>query len=144
MDEEQTPRITRLGSEECWRLLDGTGVGALATAADDRPDVFPINYLVDGKTLVFRTAPGTKVAELAIAPHAAFIVQGRESDGYWSVVMRGLVEMLPDEVEVIGSGALELASWGAGSKRVFLRLTPSSVEGRRVQRADLDRAAFYN
>lgn len=119
-------------------------MGALATAAEGRADVFPINYLVDGKTLLFRTAPGKKVVELTIAPHAAFIVQGHDPDGYWSVVMRGLVEILTDEVEVIGSGALELASWAAGTKRLFLRLTPSTVEGRRVQRADLDRSILYS
>lgn len=106
--------------------------------------MFPINYLVDGRTLLFRTAPGKKVSELVIAPYAAFIVQGHDADGYWSVVIRGPVEMLTDQVEVIGSGALELASWVAGAKRVFLRITPSTVEGRHVQRADLDRSILYS
>jgi hypothetical protein len=46
-------------------------------------------------------------------------------------------------VEVIGSGALELASWAAGSKRVFLRLTPDSVAGRRILRSDLERSTLY-
>ena len=144
MDDERAPHITPLSAEECWEHLDRTGMGALATAAEGQADAFPINFLADGRTLLFRTAPGKKVVELTIAPHAAFIAQGHDADGYWSVVIRGLVELLTDEVEAIGSGALELASWAAGAKRLFLRLTPPTVEGRRVQRADLDRSVLYS
>jgi nitroimidazol reductase NimA-like FMN-containing flavoprotein (pyridoxamine 5'-phosphate oxidase superfamily) len=143
MDEDQPPQVAQLGSAECWRLLHRSGAGALATAADGQADVFPLNYLVDGKTLLFRTSPGTKVAALEAAPHAAFIAQGQDADGHWSVVMRGTVEMLTDEVEIIGSGALELVSWAAGAKRIFLRLTPARVDGRRVRRADLARSTLY-
>ena len=138
-----THQIAHIPHDECWSLLHRSGVGALATIAQGRPDLFPINYLVDGHTLLFRSAPGTKVAELEVNPHAAFVAQGQDAESAWSVVLRGEVEMLTDQVEVVGSGALELASWAPGSKRVFMRLTPSSVQGRRVPRSDLDRSVLY-
>ncbi len=143
MNDEQSRPITRLDAAECWPLLLRSGVGALATVADGRPDVFPINYLVDGHTLLFRSAPGTKVDELVASPHAAFVAQGQDATGHWSIVMRGQVAILTDQVDVIGSGALELVSWAPGAKRVFLRLTPESVEGRRVLRSDLERSTLY-
>jgi nitroimidazol reductase NimA-like FMN-containing flavoprotein (pyridoxamine 5'-phosphate oxidase superfamily) len=135
--------VRQLVLDECWHMLGRTGVGVLGTSTGGRPDLFPINYLVDGRTLLFRSAPGTKVADLEVTPHAAFAAQGRDDEGHWSVVVRGTVDILTDAVEVVGSGALELASWAPGSKRVFLRLVPGTVTGRRIPRADLARAALY-
>jgi hypothetical protein len=137
------PRIAQLGSQECWDLLHRSGVGVLGTSAGGKPDLFPVNYLVDGHTLLFRTAPGGKVAALEASPNAAFCVLGQDRDSHWSVVMRGSIEMMTDQVEIIGSGALELVSWAAGSKRIFMRLTPRGVEGRRISRADLARSTLY-
>ncbi|MGX1161285.1 nitroimidazol reductase NimA-like FMN-containing flavoprotein (pyridoxamine 5'-phosphate oxidase superfamily) [Pseudarthrobacter sp. SLBN-100] len=37
-------------------------VGRLAFWIDDRPDIFPLNYIVDHGTVVFRTAEGSKFA----------------------------------------------------------------------------------
>lgn len=135
--------MSRLPSEECWAILQRSGTGVLATSEGGHPDLFPLNYLADGHTLIFRTAPGTKIRALEVNPNAAFAAQGQDADGHWSVVIRGKVEATSDQVEIVGSGALELAAWAPGSKRVFLRLTPTSVQGRRVKRADLARAPFY-
>ena len=141
--DERAIDSTHLDTDECWRLLLRSGAGMLATGAAGRPDLFPINYLVDGHTLLFRTAPGTKVADLETVPYAAFGVQGREGDDHWSVVIRGRVEALTDRAEIIGSGVLELVSWGAGAKHVFFRLVPTSVQGRRVLASELARATLY-
>lgn len=142
--DENPPAISRVSTDECWNLLRRSGVGMLATAAAGRPDLFPVNYLVDGRTLLFRSAPGTKVAALEVQPHAAFGAQSADDDGHWSIVIRGRIDMLTDQAEIVGSGALELVSWAAGSKRVFMRLTPDSVEGRRVASADYPRGAIYS
>lgn len=137
------PVNARLRSGECWDLLHRSGIGVLATSAAGRPDLFPVTYLVDGGALMFRTAPGTKVEQLEENDNAAFIVQGHDGDGHWSVVLRGTVDIMDDQVEIVGSGALELAAWAPGAKHLFLRLTPSRVTGRRIQRADLARADLY-
>jgi len=54
--------VTILDESACWRLLRSTEVGRLAVALADRPDIFPINFLVDQATIVFRTAEGSKLA----------------------------------------------------------------------------------
>jgi alkylation response protein AidB-like acyl-CoA dehydrogenase len=51
-----------LATDECWALLRSTEVGRLAVAIMNKPDIFPVNYLVDHGAVVFRTAEGTKLA----------------------------------------------------------------------------------
>ena len=53
--------------DECYRLLRTQQVGRLAVNAEHHPLVFPVNYGMDGDTIVLRTAPGTK---LSAAAHA--------------------------------------------------------------------------
>lgn len=139
---ETVPDVA-LREAECWALLRRAGKGIVATAADSKADVFPVNYLIDGETLLFRSAPGTKLDQIAIAPDVAFVIEGHGSDGYWSVVLRGTAEVLSDQVEIIGSGALELASWAPGEKRNFVRITPQAISGRRVSRADFGRSSLF-
>ncbi|MGQ0432535.1 MAG: pyridoxamine 5'-phosphate oxidase family protein, partial [Microthrixaceae bacterium] len=48
-----------LAQDECLRLLHKQGVGRVAVVAGGRPMIFPVNYVVDGRTIVFRTDEGT-------------------------------------------------------------------------------------
>ena len=52
-DPEQ--RIVRLDDDECWRRLLAEQVGRLAFMADGRIEVLPLNYVVRGRRIVFRT-----------------------------------------------------------------------------------------
>ena len=77
--------IAILDSDECWALLGSTEVGRLAVSIANHPDVFPINYVVDHKTIVFRTAEGTKLAAAVLGTAVAF-----EIDGYDAETRRGV------------------------------------------------------
>ena len=59
---ESTPHtaIERLDPEECWALLGQMNVGRLAVLVEGHPDIFPVNYVLDGQGIVFRTGAGTK------------------------------------------------------------------------------------
>jgi len=48
-----------LAPNECWDLLRTADVGRLAAAVANRPDIFPVNFVVDNASVVFRTAEGT-------------------------------------------------------------------------------------
>ena len=41
---------------ECWELLGSLALGRLVTYADGQPDIFPVNYVVQRRTVLFRTA----------------------------------------------------------------------------------------
>jgi nitroimidazol reductase NimA-like FMN-containing flavoprotein (pyridoxamine 5'-phosphate oxidase superfamily) len=132
-----------LTEAECWALLHRSGLGRLATAADLEADIFPVNYLVHGESLLMRTAPGTKLDQLSHAPSVAFEADGHDSERYWSVVIRGHAQRLDDQAEIIKSGVLELVSWVPTDKREFIKITPTSVVGREVERARFGKASLF-
>ena len=130
--------VTVLEPSACWMLLRSTEVGRLAVSVGDHPDIFPINYLVDHGTVVFRTAEGTKLAAASQCPDIAF-----EADGYqpgageaWSVVIKGRAEEVKNLHEVLDTMALPLFPWHAGPKHRFVRIVPSEISGRRFHVLD--------
>src|SRR5262245_66600837 len=70
--------VTVLSTSESWGLLREAVVGRLAVMVDDQPDIFPVNYLVDHGSIVFRTAEGTKLAS-SVGRLVAFEVEGYDS-----------------------------------------------------------------
>ncbi|EMY34745.1 pyridoxamine 5'-phosphate oxidase-like FMN-binding protein [Arthrobacter crystallopoietes BAB-32] len=127
--------IENLSSSECWELFRSTDVGRLAVVVDGHPDLFPINYVVDHGSIVFRTARGTKLDAALSDAKVAF-----ETDGYrpasniaWSVVVKGPAERLSSIEDVLGSTLLPLFPWQAGEKNNFVRIVPDEVTGRRFR-----------
>lgn len=47
-----------LDRDQCLRLLADDEIGRLAVIAGNTPAIFPVNYALDGDTIVFRTDPG--------------------------------------------------------------------------------------
>ena len=89
--------MTLLSDGECFELLRGEQVGRLAVAIGPHPDIFPVNYVVDGRSIVFRTLEGTKLAASVLTPAVAFEVDGiiEASDEAWSVVVKGRAARSP-------------------------------------------------
>jgi len=53
--------IEVMDRDECLQMLRAENVGRVAVVDAGHPVIFPVNYAVDGETLVFRTAEGTKL-----------------------------------------------------------------------------------
>lgn len=126
--------LDELGPEECWRLLRLTTVGRLAVSVRNRPDIFPVNYVVDDKTIVINTAPGTKLAAAVLGRGVAFEVDVLDPINRtgWSVVLKGPAAEVDDLAELLQVEALDLESWSSTDKSRYLRLVPNSVTGRRM------------
>jgi uncharacterized protein len=94
--------ITELTADECWQLLRSHDLGRIAASAAGLVDIFPINYAVDdGMAVYFRTAPGTKLLELAINDRVAFEIDGANDTEAWSVVVKGRAERLERQSEKV-------------------------------------------
>lgn len=121
---------------ECWALMRNEAYGRLAVTSEDGPDIFPINALVDGGTLVFRTASGSKLAALRADPRVAFEVDGYDPAARvaWSVVIRGTARLVSDQYEGLAVVELGVTPWQHGPKPEFLRVEPATVSGRRFTR----------
>lgn len=118
--------------EDCWDLLRAQEFGRLAYVIDGAPAIAPINYVVDGEQLVFRTADGTKLHSMLADPRVAFevdqIVDDQEIGS--SVVVRGEASVLSaDEefrIEQVG-----LRAWLGQERPVLVAIRPTEITGRR-------------
>ena len=121
--------------DECLRLLAGDEIGRLATVAGSTPVVMPVNYALDGETVVIRTAPGTKLDQ-AGRRRAAFEIDefDRARRTGWSVVVTGRLEELTryDGAPFDRARALGIDPWAGGDKSHWLRLVPDHITGRRL------------
>jgi uncharacterized protein len=88
---------------------------------------------VDHGTVVFRTAPGTKLEGALGGAPVAFEVDGFEpSTGKaWSVVLKGKAERMASIDDVLASALLPFFPWQAGEKNNFVRIVPGEITGRR-------------
>jgi nitroimidazol reductase NimA-like FMN-containing flavoprotein (pyridoxamine 5'-phosphate oxidase superfamily) len=130
---DDSPGVIVLPEHTCWMLLRTAEVARLAVSVDGAPDIFPINFVVDHGTVVFRTAEGSKVSAAMSNPVVAFEVDGHdvEANEAWSVVIKGRAEEIKNLHERIESMDLPLFPWVAAPKSRFLRIVPETISGRR-------------
>jgi uncharacterized protein len=124
--------ILHLG--DCFGLLGSVPVGRIGFLAGGEVIILPVNFLVDGQDVVFRTAAGSKLSSIEVGHYVGF-----EADAYdsatetgWSVLVSGLAEIVDDEADAARLDARELRSWGEPADPVWVRIRPSSISGRRI------------
>lgn len=128
-------RVEHLTTTECWRLLESSSLGRLAVEGTDGvPDVFPVNFLVHSGSLYVRSAPGSKLMDIAAHSGVAFEIDGEDPLSHWSVVIKGSAQRLDSDAEIHESGVEKLASASPTAKHDFIRITPASVTGRRFRK----------
>jgi nitroimidazol reductase NimA-like FMN-containing flavoprotein (pyridoxamine 5'-phosphate oxidase superfamily) len=126
--------VWMLSEEECWNLLSRRELGRLAVTTDGKPDIFPVNYVTNGPRVLFRTAPGSKLADLAATPDVAFEVDEYDDAHATSVVLRGVARRLDVQREIDAADALPLTSWIPTLKYRWVEIAPRSITGRRFRR----------
>ena len=124
--------MTILDPDLCWNLVRAAEVGRLAVSIKDQPDIFPINFVVDHGTVVFRTAEGTKLAAAVLGRGVAFEADGLDASAgeAWSVVIKGRAEEVLKLIEVFEATDLPLFPWLTSPKPRFVRIVPESITGR--------------
>ena len=132
----QTANLGELTRDECFGLLATQPVGRLAVATpEDAPLVVPVNFVLDGEAIVFRSDLGAKVR---LIRHAPVSFQVDFIDWYhkagWSVLARGVAS----EASHWEVGHLLLEPWAEGDKRHWVRIVVSDVTGRRLERVELE------
>lgn len=126
--------IEVIDRQECVDLLAGDEIGRLAVLEGGQPLIFPVNYGLDGDSVIFRTAAGTKLDAARRAP-ACFEIDGfdRETRCGWSVVVRGRLEEVTSLAGPVFERVQNLSEpWVRGERTHVLRLVPSVITGRRV------------
>lgn len=135
------PVIDHLTPEECWNLLDQDGIGHLATVVVDAatgalsPDIFPINYTVHERAILFRSAPGGKLVDLTKQSAVAFQADGRHRRMHWSVVVHGHAERMGFDSDIEESGIRELHLTHPTEKWNYVRIAVDTITGIRFRSA---------
>ena len=93
----------------------------------------PVNYLLDGDVVVFRSGPGTKLRALRGTPASFQLddIDPTQRTG-WSVLVRGRA----DEATHWEIDHLDLTAWAPGDKSHWVRVVPDAITGRRIRRLD--------
>jgi hypothetical protein len=124
---------TVLSTNESLELLRRAEVGRLAVSRPEHPDVFPVNYVVDHGTVVFRTAPGGKLDAVTADRHVTFEVDGVDepSGDAWSVIIKGEAVEIAGVIARFDAADLPLFPWHTSPKSRFVRIVPVEMSGRR-------------
>ncbi|OBG19898.1 pyridoxamine 5'-phosphate oxidase [Mycolicibacterium celeriflavum] len=124
--------ISILSETECWELMSSASLGRLITSVDGQPEIFPVNFVVQHRTVLFRTAEGTKLSSAVINKNVLFEADDHNAVGGWSVVIRGLARTLRTDAEIDEAERGQLLSWIATVKPHYVRIRPLRVTGRRL------------
>ncbi|GAA3169797.1 hypothetical protein GCM10010531_23640 [Blastococcus jejuensis] len=135
------PTMNVLPTEECYRLLATHEIGRIGVVADHYPLILPVNYRLDGTTVVIRTHAGTI---LHAAEHANVTFEVDEVDraarSGWSVLIRGQAEEVTEahRAELVASTEESgVQPWAPGDKGHWLRLITHEISGRRIVPGEL-------
>ncbi|MGO9082087.1 MAG: pyridoxamine 5'-phosphate oxidase family protein [Streptosporangiaceae bacterium] len=124
--------------DDCLRLLASVPVGRVGFHSDGEVVILPVNHVVDGQDVVFRTVRGSKLSAAEGQHLVAF-----EADAYdpltrsgWSVVINGRAEMVYSDAEIERFDHLGLHPWaGTVDHPFYIRIRPASVTGRQIPSA---------
>jgi uncharacterized protein len=130
------PTITRLellDEAQCLALLATASVGRVGISSSALPAIFPVNFALVDRQVIFRTQPGTKLNAAAAGAVVAF-----EADRFddargegWSVLVRGLAEEVTGPGEIARWAALVPASWALANQAAhFVRVPVTLISGR--------------
>lgn len=127
-------RLVRLDVDECLRLLATESVGRVAINDQGGPVVFPVNYLVDRGSVVFRTGVGSKLGAADARDEASFEVDhvDRQDGTGWSVLVRGRLVEVANGDEVDRLSMLPLRPLVDGDRDHLLQVMARTISGRRI------------
>ncbi len=122
--------VTVLSEDESWGRLGGVALGRLVTTFAGEPEIFPVNFVVQHRTVLFRTAEGTKLFSAVASGTVVFEADDHNVAEGWSVIVRGRARVLRTDADIAEAERAQLMPWTATLKIHYVRLTPSDITGR--------------
>lgn len=125
--------VSVLGDDVAWKLLSGISLGRLVTSFGGILEIFPVNFATQNRSVLFRTAEGTKLFTTVMNDQVLFEADDHVADEGWSVIIRGTAKMLSTAEEILEADRAQLMPWLPTEKLRYVRITPSQVSARRFR-----------
>ena len=127
-------RSTVLDDATARQLLGTVRVGRVALPDDPSPTVLPVDFVVHGGAILFRTVEGAKLEAARARGPASFQADGIDPtfDTGWSVLVRGHLDEVDDVDEAEQAAMDRLHPMVGGDRPHVVRLSIESMSGRRV------------
>jgi len=141
VSEEQLSRLEELSRSDSLELLQGRShVGRLGFIVDGRPMIRPVNCVASNDSIVFCTAPGTKLSAVSRGAQVVFEVDESRPiypHAAWSVIIQGTAREVtdPEELKILRRGPLH--SWAVPPSEHWVRISIDEITGRRIPDDDL-------
>lgn len=119
----------------CVQLLRDGVIGRVALSTPEGPQIFPINYVVDADSVVFRTTAYSLLGSLAWKTRLAFEIDQMDYANHtgWSVLLTGPGSRIDPGAtldEIVHRWNPE--PWAAGARPLYIRLRWDHISGRRI------------
>ena len=124
-----------LSFDTCLELLASAHLGRIGFHADGELVILPVNHVMDGQDVVFRTSRGSKLAAAGEQGLVAFEADAydQETRSGGSVLVTGRATVVYEDPEIQRLSQLGLDHWAANVQHPFwVRIRPTSVTGRRT------------
>lgn len=120
--------------DECLELLEQHTLGRIAVVVHGQPQIFPVNYAMSGRIVVFLTGAGTILANAPDSKVAFEVDSYDPSTGVgWSVMVQGTAHDATDSFDDVSWAARAAAPLplAPGARPYRMALDPSRITGRR-------------
>ncbi len=128
-------QMDELTKPQSLELLSSVQVGRLAFVHRSLPAIRPVNYLLDGHSIIVRATAGAAITE--VVGHRGMVV-AFEADAIdatrqlgWSVIVVGTARLITDQAVAAGYRA-RLEPWVAGPAEDVISISADIVHGYRL------------
>lgn len=127
--------LTILGPDECFELLNSTAVGRVGFIDQGGPVILPVNFAMDGRSPVFKTAEGSKLSVAMVQKPIALEIDDWDPSTHtgWSVLAKGVADLILDDDDIAGLDLLPIQPWTRPDLRHnWVRIMVEEMTGRRI------------
>src|ERR1700687_972086 len=119
--------VTVLSEDESWSLLSRMSLGRLVTIRGGQPEIFPVNFVTQRRTVLFRTAQGTKLYSAAMSDRVIFEADDHTVAEGWSVIVKGRAHVLSAPAQIFEAQEANLLPWIATLTPLYVRVISMEI-----------------
>ncbi len=133
---EHADTVEELGRDECLTRMATQRLGRLGVVVDGVPLVLPMQFAMEGETVVLQTNQGAKTLNAPLSSVSFEVDQVDWDEGVgWSVLLQGygadISSALDQRSEALRS--LTIQSWAPPPADRWLKIIPRKITGRVIR-----------